>query len=98
MDETAIRELHKAGMEIGGHSHHHIRLGEVEESRAIRELRMSKEILDDLLQEESTVHGLALWKCAQKFSRDAPSVRLENRAGHLQSRRTPCSHAAVHHS
>ena len=53
MDETAIRELHKAGMEIGGHSHHHIRLGELEESQAIRELQMSKQILDDLLQEET---------------------------------------------
>lgn len=53
MDDTAIRELHKAGMEIGGHSHHHIRLGEVEESRAIQELRMSKEILDDLIQKET---------------------------------------------
>ena len=53
MDETAIRELHKAGMEIGGHSHHHIRLGEVEESRAIQELQMSKEILDDLIQKET---------------------------------------------
>ena len=53
MDETAIRELHKSGMEVGGHSHHHIRLGEVEESRTIQELQMSKEILDDLLQEET---------------------------------------------
>ena len=53
MDESAIRELHKAGMEIGGHSHRHIRLGEVEESGAIQELRMSKEILDDLIQKET---------------------------------------------
>ncbi|MDA9863778.1 polysaccharide deacetylase family protein [Flavobacteriales bacterium] len=53
MDGSAIRELHKVGMEIGGHSHHHIRLGEVEESRAIKELRMSKEILDDLIQKET---------------------------------------------
>ena len=53
MDETAILELHKAGMEVGGHSHHHIRLGELEESLAIQELRMSKEILDDLIQEET---------------------------------------------
>ena len=53
MDKSAIRELHRAGMEIGGHSHHHIRLGEVEESRASQELRMSKEILDDLIQKET---------------------------------------------
>lgn len=53
MDETAIQELHKAGMEIGGHSHHHIRLDEVEESRAIQELRLSKEILDALIQGET---------------------------------------------
>jgi len=34
MDESAIRELHKLGMEIRGHSGHHIHLGDVQESHS----------------------------------------------------------------
>ena len=49
MDAAAIRELTAAGMEVGGHSHQHIRLGDIEETQVLQELTTSKAILDDLL-------------------------------------------------
>ena len=52
MDSTAIRELKAAGMEVGGHSHQHIRLGDIEETQVLHELTTSKAILDDLLEED----------------------------------------------
>lgn len=52
MDSTAIRELKAAGMEVGGHSHQHIRLGDIEETQILHELTTSKAILDDLLEED----------------------------------------------
>ena len=53
MDEHHIRELQKLGMEIGGHSHHHSKLGELSSSKILQELRSSKEILDNIVGQES---------------------------------------------
>lgn len=57
MDEHQIVALKKAGMEVGGHSHHHIRLGEVDEEQVKEELRASKRMLDTLLNQDT--HTLA---------------------------------------
>lgn len=57
MDAAAIRELTAAGMEVGGHSHQHIRLGDIEETQVLHELTSSKVILDDLL--EADVQSMA---------------------------------------
>ena len=52
MDDTAIRDLKVAGMEVGGHSHQHLRLGDIEKDQVLHELTTSKAILDDLLSED----------------------------------------------
>ena len=57
MDSAAIRELKAIGMEVGGHSHQHIRLGEIEETHVLHELTTSKAILDDLL--EANIQSMA---------------------------------------
>lgn len=57
MDEHQIVALKKAGMEVGGHSHHHVRLGEVDEEQVKEELRASKQMLDTLLNQDT--HTLA---------------------------------------
>ena len=53
MDATAIQELRAVGMEVGGHSHQHIRLGDMEEAQVLHELTTSKAILDDLLSADA---------------------------------------------
>lgn len=53
MSEEAIRELKNVGMDIGGHSHHHIRLADQEKTDIEEELSTSKKILDELLQQDT---------------------------------------------
>ena len=50
ISETEIREIAAAGHTIGCHSHSHFDLGSIPEDVAKSEIRMSKEILEDLLQ------------------------------------------------
>lgn len=46
MDETDIKQLSDKGMEVGSHSHHHVRLGDFDATEVTVNLRQSKEILE----------------------------------------------------
>jgi peptidoglycan/xylan/chitin deacetylase (PgdA/CDA1 family) len=50
MNENDIKELSCLGMEIGSHSHHHIRLSEVNEANFLNEAKTSKNILESITQ------------------------------------------------
>ncbi|HTN46472.1 MAG TPA: polysaccharide deacetylase family protein [Flavipsychrobacter sp.] len=50
MNENDIQELLRLGMEIGSHSHHHIRLSEINEAHFIDEVKTSKNILESITQ------------------------------------------------
>ena len=50
MTRSEILELHQAGMEIGGHTHRHPILAELDDKSAIEEIRLNKEILEDITQ------------------------------------------------
>lgn len=50
LDADGLRALTAAGIEIGGHSHHHIDLEAAGYERALDELRRSKADLENLLQ------------------------------------------------
>ncbi|MXV52808.1 polysaccharide deacetylase family protein [Pedobacter sp. HMF7647] len=50
MDQGQLETLAKAGMEIGSHSYHHIRLAEESEVKCLEELVTSKTILEGILQ------------------------------------------------
>ena len=54
LSEDEIREIAAAGHTIGCHSHAHYDLGSVPEDVAKSEIRVSKEILEDLLQRKVT--------------------------------------------
>lgn len=54
MNWQQIRELHRAGMQIGSHGHRHICLTEVSETIVAAELARSREILENELQ--SSIH------------------------------------------
>jgi peptidoglycan/xylan/chitin deacetylase (PgdA/CDA1 family) len=50
MNEDDLVELDRLGMEVGAHSHHHIRLKDVkDEKRVIEELTVSKRILESII-------------------------------------------------
>jgi peptidoglycan/xylan/chitin deacetylase (PgdA/CDA1 family) len=48
MDEADIKRLSDIGMEVGSHSHHHVRLGDLDAAEVAANLRESKEILEGL--------------------------------------------------
>ena len=52
MDETDIKKLAAAGMEVGSHSHHHIELEFASRNQVLNELSKSKSILEDLTGKE----------------------------------------------
>ncbi|MHB1247088.1 MAG: polysaccharide deacetylase family protein [Sulfuriferula sp.] len=52
-----LREMHAAGMEIGAHSHSHIRLTECDDATLTTELSVSKSTLEDVLA--SPVNSMA---------------------------------------
>ena len=49
MDEVDLRELEKLGMEVGGHSHHHIRLGKREKKEVMSQIDECQSILTKIL-------------------------------------------------
>lgn len=49
MNESDLRELEKIGMEVGGHSHHHIRLGTCEKSEVLSQFAQCQNILTSIL-------------------------------------------------
>ncbi|MBW7915037.1 MAG: polysaccharide deacetylase family protein [Taibaiella sp.] len=48
MDEADIKRLSDIGMEVGSHSHHHVRLGELGAVEVAANLRQSKQILEKI--------------------------------------------------
>lgn len=48
MDEADIQRLSGIGMEIGAHSHHHVRLGDLPRNDVADNLRQSKDILEGI--------------------------------------------------
>jgi len=54
MSPSAMRHLHAMGMEIGSHTVSHPRLSEVNDDIAFREMRESRDALEDLLGEPVT--------------------------------------------
>lgn len=52
MNEADLKELGKLGMEVGGHSHHHIRLKEVNELKLRFEIAECKRILESILEKK----------------------------------------------
>lgn len=52
MNETDLKELSSIGMEIGAHSHHHIRLRGINETKLRFELTESKRVLESILSKE----------------------------------------------
>lgn len=48
MNEADLLDLHRAGMEIGGHSHRHVHLGRLDGHQVTEELRASSEILESI--------------------------------------------------
>jgi len=50
LDRSDVCELHRLGMGIGSHAHHHIHLAPLGDSQVNAELRQSKRILEDILQ------------------------------------------------
>lgn len=51
MNETDLKELCRIGMEVGAHSHHHIRLKEADVSIVQNEVATSKKILEEITGE-----------------------------------------------
>lgn len=49
MNEADLKELQRLGMEIGGHTHDHILLGERSDSDILNQLTLSQDILTDIL-------------------------------------------------
>lgn len=52
MDETDLRRLVEAGMEVGSHSHHHIELEYASEDAVVFEMAESKRILEQITGQE----------------------------------------------
>jgi peptidoglycan/xylan/chitin deacetylase (PgdA/CDA1 family) len=51
MNESEIRELDSLGMEIGGHSHRHIKLGEIKDPGELRdEITLCKYLLESIVK------------------------------------------------
>lgn len=51
MNESDLKELDKLGMEIGGHSHHHIKLKEVKNQVKVKEeVTLCKKIIEEIIQ------------------------------------------------
>lgn len=48
MNEADIKHLSDMGMEIGSHSHNHVRLGELRRSEVVQNLQQSKAILEGI--------------------------------------------------
>ncbi len=55
MDKDRVRLLQKAGMYIGNHSHHHYALNVINEETLRNDLRLSKDVLLDILGEQPKV-------------------------------------------
>ena len=52
MNEAELKELSRLGMEVGAHSHHHIRLKGIEEAALRFEVRECKKILESITGKE----------------------------------------------
>jgi len=52
MNEADLKELNRLGMEIGAHSHHHIRLKGINETKLRFEVTECKQILESILHKE----------------------------------------------
>jgi len=49
MNEADLKELHRLGMEVGGHGHDHIRMAEQSASDVLEQLDRSQDILTEIL-------------------------------------------------
>jgi peptidoglycan/xylan/chitin deacetylase (PgdA/CDA1 family) len=49
MNESDLLDLHRAGMEIGGHSHRHVHLGRLDSRQVSQELSASSKILESII-------------------------------------------------
>lgn len=52
MDKTDLKRLVDVGMEVGSHSHRHCMLSELNYDGAMHQLKLSKEILEDVIEKE----------------------------------------------
>ena len=57
-----VRELQRMGFEIGSHTINHVNLGEVAESKAIREINQSKEKIEDQVDAPVTTIAIPFGK------------------------------------
>lgn len=87
MSGARLREIRAAGIQVGSHSMHHVKLGEVSPEVQRRELADSKAALEDLLGEP--VHHL----CYPFGSFDLNAVRSAAEAGYTSA--TTCLRGAA---
>jgi peptidoglycan/xylan/chitin deacetylase (PgdA/CDA1 family) len=83
LEWSQIRELRAEGLEIGGHTYSHPNLIRLDRSRIERELRVSKEILEDRL--ETTIDLLAYPFGKPRRHFDQTTVEVARETGYSQA-------------
>jgi peptidoglycan/xylan/chitin deacetylase (PgdA/CDA1 family) len=74
---TQVRELRAAGIEIGGHTYSHPNLLRLDPDRARAELRDSKQLIEDRLQDAVDLLAYPFGKLRRHFSQQTTEIARE---------------------